>query len=135
MQLDFINLAISWTLVGLIWVIQLVHYPTFKYIDESQFLTFHQHHSQSISIIVLPLMLAELALSFYLAFQQNWQYPTLIPLLLVIFIWLSTFIIQVPVHQQLGSGKNLVLIKKLVMTNWIRTILWTAKAVWISYYF
>ncbi|MFT4762645.1 MAG: hypothetical protein ACI9XO_002757 [Paraglaciecola sp.] len=135
MNLDFINIAVTWTLVGLIWVVQLVHYPSFQYIDNSEFLKFHEHHSQSISIVVLPLMLAELALAFYLGYQSNWNFISLLPLLLVALIWLSTFLLQVPIHQQLGSGKNLKLIINLVHSNWIRTVLWTAKAFWISYYF
>jgi hypothetical protein len=135
MNLDFINVAVSWTLVGLIWVIQLVHYPTFAYVDNSNFLQFHAHHSKSISIIVMPLMLIELALATYFAYQNQWNFIALTPLLFVLLIWASTFFIQVPIHQKLGQGKNLVLIQKLVNTNWIRTIFWTIKAIWVSYYF
>lgn len=133
LEATFLNLIITWTLVGLIWVIQLVHYPTFNFIEEASFLAFHKHHTASITVIVMPLMLAELVLGFYLARQFQWFY--LLPLLLVFLIWLSTFLIQVPIHNQLGSGKDAVLIQKLVKTNWIRTILWTTKAIWISYYF
>lgn len=135
MNFDFINVAVSWALVGLIWVIQLVHYPTFSYVDNSDFLKFHAHHSNSISIIVLPLMLIELALAIYLAYQGQWNFAALIPLLFVLLIWASTFFIQVPLHQKLGQRKDLILIQKLVSTNWIRTIFWTIKAVWVSYYF
>ncbi len=135
MNLDFINVAVNWTLVGLIWVIQLVHYPTFAYVDNSNFLQFHAHHSKSISIIVMPLMLIELALATYFAYQNQWNFIALTPLLFVLLIWASTFFIQVPIHQKLGQGKNLVLIQKLVNTNWIRTIFWTIKAIWVSYYF
>jgi len=80
-------------------------------------------------------MLSELGLAFYLAQQQKWTLIWLLPLGLVLLIWLSTFLIQVPIHNQLGIGKDSFLIKRLVQTNWIRTILWTSKAIWISYYF
>jgi len=129
------HLIFSWALFGLIWVIQLVHYPTFPYIAEKDFLAFHQHHTTSITIIVMPLMLAELALSGYLAMHQKWELPFLIPFILVLLIWASTFFIQIPLHNQLGSGKDLNAIQKLVNSNWIRTVLWTAKAIWVSYYF
>ena len=115
-------------------MIQLVHYPTFEFIAKDDFLVFHQHHTRSITIIVMPLMLAEIGLAFYLAQQQEWAVIWLIPLILVLLIWLSTFLIQVPIHQQLGIGKDGSLIKQLVQTNWIRTILWTIKALWLSYY-
>jgi len=135
LETTYLNLIISWLLVGLIWVIQLVHYPTFDFISTDNFLAFHQHHTRSITFIVMPLMLGELGLAFYLAQQQKWTLIWLIPLSLVLLIWLSTFLIQVPLHNQLGIGKDSTVIKRLVQTNWIRTILWTLKAIWISYYF
>ena len=62
-----VNLAVSWALVGLIWTIQLVHYPSFSFVAEDHFLEFHRHHTRSITWVVMPLMLVELALAFYLA--------------------------------------------------------------------
>lgn len=133
MDLPTINLCISWALFSLIWVVQLVHYPTFEFIDNQNFTAFHQHHTSSITLIVMPLMLAELGLGIYLAKLQPSTY--LGPLILIGLIWLSTFFIQVPIHNALGNGKDGFLIQKLVNTNWIRTILWTTKTVWLSYLF
>jgi len=135
MILNLTNLILSWMLVCLIWLIQLVHYPSFSFIDSNEFDNFHQHHTSSITWIVIPLMLSELILSFYLAYKTNWQLIYLVPLTLVILIWLSTFFIQIPIHNILSNGKDLGEIKKLVNTNWFRTILWTAKSLWLSYYF
>lgn len=135
MEATFINLLTSWALFGLIWVIQLVHYPAFEFVDSQNFLAFHQHHTSAITFIVMPLMLIELGLSIYLGQHYQWNTVYLIPLLLVLIIWLSTFFIQVPLHNTLGNGKDSDLIQKLVNTNWIRTILWTIKAIWVSYYF
>lgn len=128
-------MIISWLLVGLIWVIQLVHYPTFEFISTDIFLAFYHHHTSAITVIVIPLMLGELGLGLYLARQYGWSFIWLIPFIMVLFVWLSTFLIQVPIHNQLGLGKDTALIQKLVQTNWIRTVLWTIKAIWISYYF
>ena len=133
MDFPFINLIISWILVGLIWVIQVVHYPTFEFIDNANFLAFHQHHTTAISLIVMPLMIAEVGLGIYLVKQHPSTYIG--PLILVALIWLSTFLIQVPIHNALGEGKDSFLIQKLVNTNWIRTIMWTIKAIWVSYLF
>ncbi len=130
MDFPFINLITSWILVGLIWVIQSVHYPTFAFIDTANFQAFHQHHTSAITFIVMPLMLVELGLGIYLAKQQPSIY--LAPIILVALIWLSTFLLQVPIHNALGQGKDSFLIQKLVNTNWIRTILWTIKAIWVS---
>ena len=133
MDFPLLNLSTTWALFGLIWIVQLVHYPAFEFVDASNFHAFHQHHTKSITLIVMPLMLAELGLSIYLAKEQSTVYIG--PLILVGLIWLSTFLIQVPIHNTLGAGKDSFLIQKLVNTNWIRTILWTIKALWLSYLF
>ena len=130
-DLNYWNQAISWGLFVLIWVVQLVHYPSFAYIDEKQFETFHQHHTRSISFIVLPLMLVELGLAGILSVQHNFQWNYLVPLLLVLLLWGSTFLMQVPAHNSLAAGKDLSTIRHLIQTNWIRTILWTLKALWL----
>jgi len=130
-----IHLITSWALFGLIWTIQLSHYPTFQYISKSQFSAFHLHHTFSISIIVLPLMLLELGIVIWQSYQSNWNRGWLIALGLVVLIWVSTFFIQVPLHEHLEKEKDLKVIEQLVFSNWIRTFLWSIKAIWISFLF
>lgn len=130
-ELNYWNHAISWGLLVLIWVVQLVHYPSFHFIDKDKFSEFHTHHTRSISLIVLPLMLLELGLAAILVWQQNFQWIYTVPLLLVLLIWGSTFLIQVPDHNRLAAGKDVEIVSRLVQTNWIRTILWTLKAIWL----
>jgi hypothetical protein len=127
-----INLVASWALVGLIWTIQLVHYPSFSFVAEDQFLEFHRHHTRSITWVVMPLMLVELALAFYLAADYQWGWQWLSLLIIVLLLWALTFFFAVPLHNQLGLGKNEIIIQKLVSANWPRTILWTIKALWLS---
>lgn len=128
-------LLISWGLVVLIWIIQLVHYPSFHYIDPAKFIDFHGHHSRSITVIVMPLMLAELAISFLIAYRSGFAPVDTIALVMVIGIWLSTFLIQIPLHNQLSLGNDIGVVTKLVNTNWIRTFLWTVKAVLLTYFY
>jgi len=128
-------LAVSWALTGLIWTVQLVHYPSFHHVAESDFQLFHRHHSSSITWIVMPLMLLELVLSCWAAVNHGWSVPILIPLLAVVAIWGCTFFISIPLHQVLEQGKDAAVIRQLVTTNWPRTILWTAKAVWVTWLF
>lgn len=128
-----LNLAMTWALVSLIWIVQLVHYPSFHFIAEIDFSGFHVHHTQSITWVVMPLMLAELGLGFFLAAQNNWAWSYLFPFLIVILLWLSTFLVQVPLHNALGAGKDTAVIDRLVQTNWWRTILWTMKGLWLGW--
>ena len=55
------HLTLSSIMVGLIWTIQLVHYPTFHFIDKNLYSSFQKFHMNSISLIVVPVMVLELA--------------------------------------------------------------------------
>ncbi len=127
-------LLLAWGLVVLIWIVQLVHYPSFHYIDPAKFMDFHIHHSRSITVIVMPLMLAELAISFLLAYRSGFGPVETVALAMVIGIWLSTFLIQIPLHERLSIGNDSKVVTKLVNSNWIRTFLWTAKAVLLTFF-
>ena len=129
-MIEFLQFISVLYLSGLIWTIQMVHYPSFTYVDEVEFSDFHQHHSRRISIAVVPAMLTELVAGVYLIFKEP-AYGDELHLLLsgiLGIIWLSTFLIQVPIHRQLEKGKNMQNINALVKTNWIRTIGWTSRA-------
>lgn len=126
-----VYMAVSWALFGLIWIVQLVHYPSFRFISDDKWQAFHQHHSRSISIIVMPLMLIELGMSTYFLYYEVNTF-SIINGILVGIIWLNTFLQAVPLHGKLEGEKNIDLINKLVKINWIRTVLWTLKAGLVS---
>ena len=115
-------------LVAIIWIIQVLHYPTFRFIDPNKELEFHKFHTFSISPLVAPLMVAELIL-VSLGLYLDFTYLTIAQIVLVILIWLSTFLIQVPIHQKLSNDYKRELVHRLIKTNWIRTICWTVKLI------
>ena len=126
------NLVLSFIAVGLIWTIQLVHYPSMSFISKDKFPEYHNFHSIRISILAMPLMLAELVTSimlWYQNFNNAIQTVFLINLIIVVLIWLSTFLIQAPLHNVLSKEKNKEKLSKLICTNWIRTILWTSRSI------
>ncbi len=127
------NLCLSWALFGLIWTVQLVHYPSFRYITD--FSSFHLHHTTSISVLVGPLMAAELFVTAWLAWEKAAAWPWLLPLLLVLVIWGLTFFWAVPLHERLSRVPSEKLIDQLLLANWFRTIFWTIKAIWVSLLF
>ena len=114
-----VEVIISTGLLVLIWIIQILHYPSFLFVDRTRFSLFEQFHTKRISYIVLPLMIAELGLVIF-HFRP-------IVFGIVSLIWLSTFFLQVPCHEKLKRGFDEKVIRKLILTNWIRTILWTIK--------
>ena len=127
------HLATSWALFGLIWTVQLVHYPTFRYVPD--FSEFHQHHTSSIALIVTPLMVAELAIVCWTTYRTGFSWPWLILLVVVLFIWAVTFLQAIPLHNLLASDRQESTIESLIRVNWPRTVLWTLKAGWISWLF
>lgn len=123
-----INTFASFFMTGLIWVVQLVHYPSFHYVGHEDFKAFQLHHVNSIDKIVIPVMVAEISTSFGLAWIDGFLSLNAAGFYIVILIWASTGLFSVPAHTKLESSKNEDAINKLVSTNWIRTILWSIKS-------
>lgn len=123
-----INTFCTFFMTGLIWYVQLVHYPSFHFLNEENFANFHKHHSVRTGIIVMPIMSIELATSGTLTWIDGWLTLNAFGFYLVVLIWLSTFLLSVPKHNALKHGKVDSLIDGLVKTNWYRTILWSIKS-------
>jgi hypothetical protein len=83
------QLAVSWALLSLIWIVQLVHYPSFQFIDANRFISFQHFHMQSITYVVAPLMFLELGVTIWLCYQHQFGWVYANELLLERFI--STF--------------------------------------------
>ena len=47
-------------MVGIIWIIQLLHYPAFHFIDKANYSAFQDFHMNRVSFIVVPTMITEL---------------------------------------------------------------------------
>jgi hypothetical protein len=129
-----IHLGSTWFMVGLIWIIQIVHYPLFARVGNDQFVAYEREHSRLITYIVAPLMLTELVTGLGIAYMLS-QSHTIAVIANTVFlaaIWISTFAIHVPLHQKLESGFDPSLHNRLVSTNWIRTISWSARGILLA---
>jgi hypothetical protein len=125
-----INLASTWALVGLIWTIQVLHYPLFKQVGAAAFPAYHSAHNQRITPLVLVLMLAELLTALALLAEHPAAMPSWAAWLgasLVGLIWVSTALLQVPYHGQLSVGFSEGAHQGLVLSNWLRTLAWTVR--------
>ena len=133
-----VQAAATWALVGLIWTIQLVHYPLLAGIAADRYPRWQRLHMARISLVVGPLMLVEaLSAGALVALAVRGGPPELLPWavaggLLVVLIWLSTALVQAPVHGRLAEGFDPVLHRWLVRTNWLRTVLWTGRGVLLA---
>lgn len=125
MDITFLRLLTDTGFLVLIWAVQLVIYPSFKYYSKSDLNIWHISYTKRITFIVLPLMFAQLILACVHIYQsQDWY--TISSLLIVIGLWLLTFIIFVPLHQRIDNNKFTdETCSSLVYRNWLRTLLWS----------
>lgn len=115
-------------MVGLIWIVQLVHYPLFAQVGQASYPDYHRSHTSRITWIVAPAMLIEAILTVGCVLSLPSVFSALAAALLAI-AWLSTFLIQVPLHGRLTQGLDLAILRRLVTTNWVRTAAWSGRGV------
>ena len=120
-----IRTTIDFGLVVLIWLVQLIIYPSFKHVAPDAFVAWHTKYSMLISIVVIPLMFGQVAaVGYQLVYTPHWA--TWVSAGLVALAWISTFFQAVPLHNLLGAGQDISThIVRLIEVNWNRTILWS----------
>lgn len=124
------QLMATGVMIGVIWIVQLVHYPLFASVGPGEFVAYHHDHVRLITYIVGPAMLVELAGAVYLFANPIEPIPAwaiMLGLGLIGVAWVTTAFASVPMHDQLASGFSEVAHERLVLTNWIRTIAWSAR--------
>ena len=126
------NIATTWALLLLIWLVQVIIYPGLSRVPSKDFANYHRWYVTRISVLVVPLMICEAITTLGWLMLEPDSYYSTIAAFLVVIIWLATFMLQVPIHRHLQSGKDNARIRRLVDTNWIRTMAWTAKAVIVT---
>ncbi len=128
----FLHVVSTLVMVGVIWMVQVVHYPLMAFADRNRYPAFQRAHERRIGWVVIPPMLIELVTAAALA-MASWSPvpPALawIGLALLAVIWASTFSLQVPRHRRLQRGFDQVAHERLVRSNWVRTVGWTARGI------
>ncbi len=129
-----ICLASTLSMTGLIWFVQVVHYPLLGRVGPGSFGQYHADHVRKTGPVVAPLMVAEWLTSLALVPLR----PPGVSVELAIAglsmasaAWISTALIQVPLHQQLSHGFESKAHLALVRTNWFRTIVWTLHTLFV----
>lgn len=126
-SLLLLQLGSTAMLVGLIWTVQLVHYPLFESVGRKRFRDYHTAHVKRITWIVAPLMLLELLIAIGLVVLAPARPILWLGLSLVLLVFASTAFLQVPLHRALAAGPDRAVLRRLVTTNWIRTLAWSAR--------
>ncbi len=124
------NLGATLYMVGLIWFVQVVHYPLFSEVLRPDFGVYEDLHSRLTTLVVMPPMLIEIGTAFLLLAFRPAGFPfwaAAVGLGLVLLIWASTFFLQVPQHSALTLGFNAEAHQFLVVSNWVRTLAWSGR--------
>lgn len=128
-----LHAAATWALVGLIWTVQVVHYPLFAQVGAETFRSYHARHTRQITWIVAPLMAVELLTAAILLIggaRDAWLLASSAPLA---FNWLATWRVQIPLHDRLSAGFDAEVHRRLVASNWWRTAAWSIRGACLIY--
>jgi hypothetical protein len=106
----------------LIWLVQLVLYPSLRFIEEDNFRSWHSRYCALMGLVAAPLMLIQVAIEV-LMLENEIRWPRILG---IGMIWAITFSLSESCHQRLHqNGRSMATILWLIRTNWIRTIICT----------
>lgn len=127
-------LAATWAMAGVIWVVQLVHYPIFDAVergaDGERWRSFGDRHRRMISLVVGPFMAVEGVTGIWIVLDppgsSGRALPVVAALLMAVAYGVTAFV-SVPLHERLTAVFDDDAHRRLVSTNWLRTVAWTAR--------
>ncbi|MGA0971212.1 MAG: hypothetical protein ACO3U0_07980 [Ilumatobacteraceae bacterium] len=136
MLIALVHLLAATTMAGLIWFVQVVHYPLFAHVPASASAAYAERHQRLTARVVGAPMAVEGVCALWLFFAPPAGVGRLLPFVagLVLAVVLgSTVMLQVPRHSRLADSGNAheisEVVTSLVTTNWVRTIGWSTRAV------
>lgn len=131
-----LHLAATLFMAGVIWFVQIVHYPLLARVGGSRFVEYEQAHTRLTTWVVGPPMLIELATGVLLL----WVRPAGVSpaqasagAALLAVVWLSTALVQVPCHERLSRAFDPAAHRRLVTTNWVRTVAWSLRGLLVAW--
>ena len=130
MILAYAHLISTIFMAGLIWFVQIVHYPLFHKVDSDRSVSYALAHQRRTSWVVgLPMSVEGISTIWRFIDPVNGRLLPLVGGLILVRIHLSTIFLQVPKHASLTNGYSPQVVDQLIKTNWIRTIGWSARVV------
>lgn len=122
-----VHAAAACAMSAVLWYVQLVHYPRFADVAVAEFPAHQARNIRRTACLVGPVMAVEgaaaLALTLRIGGVAAW-----LGLVVLASLWTSTILVQLPLHRALRRGFDSALHEKLLRTNRLRTVGWTARA-------
>jgi hypothetical protein len=130
MMLETLRIGFDFGLLVLIWMVQLVIYPSFKYFNRNDLIRWHRVYVQRISYVVIPLMFGQTLLAIYQLYLTFSLY-TAGSAVLILLVWILTFSLFVPRHTAISKAQfDENVLTELVSFNWARTVIWSIVFIW-----
>jgi len=132
LMLVLLHVCATLFMTGLIWFVQVVHYPLKAAVGPGAFRRYQAQHVQRTGWVVGPPMIVEAVTAAALALLPPAGIPhgvALAGLSLLILVWVATALFSVPAHAALANGFVPDVHQRLVRTNWVRTLGWSARSV------
>lgn len=119
-------------LAGMVWTVQVVHYPLFALVGSDGFADYQAAHSVRISWLLLGPWTVQGVTTAWVLLARPLGVPWWMVLgaagLAAVTVGV-TVLVSVPQHEILGGGFDVTAHATLVRTNWWRTAAWTGHAV------
>ena len=120
----------TFALTGIIWFVQIIQYPLWKDVPEEGFSRYAGRYMKRSGWLLGGIMGLEMVTGVILLTFAPWRESVFSwSMLMLVAIWISTFAIQAPLHKKLRAGKDDAILYRLTVSNWIRTSMWTGRAI------
>lgn len=132
MTLLLVHAGATLAMAGLIWTVQVVHYPLFDGVGVEGFAEYEARHASAIGRLLVVPAVTEVVAAALLALDRPDGIPAWLVLAagaLLAVVWVMTLLVQVPLHRRLGQAFDAEIHRRLVMSNWWRTAAWSARGV------
>lgn len=128
----FAHLAATLFMCGVIWFVQLVHYPLLSMVPVESAASTAVEHQRRTAWVVGPAMAVEGVTTLVVFFDRPagvaWWLPWVGGALLTVALG-STILLSVPRHTRMATAPDARVGRELVLTNWPRTVAWTLRGV------
>jgi hypothetical protein len=125
------NFVATAVMTGVIWFVQWVHYPLLATVPVDRAVdTAVEHQRRTGQVLALP-MATEGVTTLWLLVSRPDGVSLMLPWLGAVLLAValgSTLLLSVPLHTKMASNPTADVGRRLVVTNWPRTIAWTARA-------
>jgi hypothetical protein len=128
--LYLIHFAASFVMMGAMWFVQVAYYPNLQYVGGAEFIQYQREHIRRVSTVAWTMLILELSTAAALPFfpgSMERRGALAANLVLLLVIWWSTWCVQVPLHKVLEQGFDAAAHRRLVRTNWIRTVCYSLR--------